>query len=702
MMLFFFQGLNKSFGDKVLYKNLSFSFSEGIYQIEGVSGSGKSTLLRILLGIEKEDHVEKFFFRDTNLKNLSLSKRRKEILPYVSYVGQDSSLLYNLSLSENRKCFGESAFGPQWDRLVQGLDFERYQNTRIDLLSGGERQKAELIFALSQKKNLFVLDEPFSSLDQESRDFIHDFILEKRKGDLFLLVDHANVFRKEELNAVFSVEKKESKFWKDEESVSKRTKLNSYVLRPNFFGLLKEYFRSSTFSFLLQFFLTFVSLIFFSLGMAFSNFKSPNETVVGDPLTQDPFEYHQVTYMPSTPTPDLLWEELQEGKALERIQIQVHSSSGSSDGLLVSSPFVKDTDIQYVPGANFSLEFLIQIGESTYETTEIQEKNLLPNFLDAYKIFDNLRKDSFLFVVSPITFDSFLTQMTVSKIKMGDDVTLSLAYHFADGEMGKLSLTQGSDSDPSFLSVINSSKQILSVPGLSKGSSVSFYDSNYPDRNLVVLKTTAEGSSKWTLSTKVVKDIFLHVGNQSSQRESFYSLILPKDELRKIGTMEGVRVDFDLERDTTQTERGKVFIFYSIAVASVAFLLCYVLLSLKDRRNWLESVQNTLEIHGCSLIRRVLLHLFIHGFYLLPVLVLSVLSYVTWMLNLSNYSTMVASHVAPSGFYYYSLEPSYDYYDFLKTPLKLFTPDLHYLWILFLIFGIVLISFLIWIPRKKK
>jgi len=61
-----------------------------------------------------------------------------------------------------------------------------------DELSAGQQQKLAILLALSQEADLYIIDEPLSNLDQESRDAAMTFILEKTKDKTLILVMHGS------------------------------------------------------------------------------------------------------------------------------------------------------------------------------------------------------------------------------------------------------------------------------------------------------------------------------------------------------------------------------------------------------------------------------------------------------------------------------------------------------------------------------
>ena len=141
--------ITKSFGDNLLFKNLSFEFNENSrIVIQGKSGSGKTTLLKILCGLESADHgtVEK----DEKCK--------------LSYVFQQDCLFDHLTALQNI-VFGISETISKeelWNRVKRiSIDTccQEFLNQKTSTLSGGQRQRVSLARALIQFPDVVLMDD---------------------------------------------------------------------------------------------------------------------------------------------------------------------------------------------------------------------------------------------------------------------------------------------------------------------------------------------------------------------------------------------------------------------------------------------------------------------------------------------------------------------------------------------------------------
>lgn len=162
------QGISKSFGDRLLYENVSFNLPKGgIVGVIGPNGAGKTTLFRMITGQEKPD---------------SGTFRVGETVK-IAYVDQSRD-----ALDPNKTVFEEIADGHDLMN-VNGYTLQsraycgRFnfkgdaQQKRIGDLSGGERNRVHLAKLLKSGGNLLLLDEPTNDLDVETLRALEEALL---------------------------------------------------------------------------------------------------------------------------------------------------------------------------------------------------------------------------------------------------------------------------------------------------------------------------------------------------------------------------------------------------------------------------------------------------------------------------------------------------------------------------------------------
>lgn len=136
-----------------------------IYAIVGRSGIGKSTLLNIIAGLTEAETCR----IEINQKVLSDQKHVIKVQDRnIGYLFQDYQLFPHKTVHENIHYMIEP--NKETEQLIKHLRIENCLNQYPPTLSGGESQRVALCRVLSVKPNLLLLDEPFSSLDDETKD----------------------------------------------------------------------------------------------------------------------------------------------------------------------------------------------------------------------------------------------------------------------------------------------------------------------------------------------------------------------------------------------------------------------------------------------------------------------------------------------------------------------------------------------------
>lgn len=185
-------GLNKAFGSHSVLRDLNLEVPAGnVVAVLGPSGSGKTTLLRVLAGFDRPDAgTVKIGGKTVESEHAHVPPEKRRI----GYVSQEGSLFPHLNVEAN-VAFGLSRSERRGDSVRELLAMvgmadlaRRYPHQ----LSGGQQQRVALARALAVKPTVVLLDEPFASLDANTRASVRNDVREilRAGSTTTLLVTH--------------------------------------------------------------------------------------------------------------------------------------------------------------------------------------------------------------------------------------------------------------------------------------------------------------------------------------------------------------------------------------------------------------------------------------------------------------------------------------------------------------------------------
>lgn len=164
------KGVNKSYGNKKVLKNINFSIPRGkIIGLLGKNGSGKTTLIKLINDLLTLDSGEVL------IDGMKVGVESKKI---ISYLPERTYLDKSMTVNEVIDMFSE--FYGDFDakkarRLLKDLKLD--VNSRLSKMSKGMQEKVQLVLVMSRKALLYILDEPLGGVDPATRDYILDTIL---------------------------------------------------------------------------------------------------------------------------------------------------------------------------------------------------------------------------------------------------------------------------------------------------------------------------------------------------------------------------------------------------------------------------------------------------------------------------------------------------------------------------------------------
>ncbi len=150
------KGVSKAFGDKLLYEDLNFKLPQaGIVGIIGPNGAGKTTIFRMIMGEETPDSGE--FIVGDSAKIAYVDQSHSNIDPektiWQNFSGEQELIMMGGRQVNSRAYLSRFNFS--------GSE----QNKKVNMLSGGERNRLHLAMTLKEEGNVLLLDEPTNDLD---------------------------------------------------------------------------------------------------------------------------------------------------------------------------------------------------------------------------------------------------------------------------------------------------------------------------------------------------------------------------------------------------------------------------------------------------------------------------------------------------------------------------------------------------------
>ena len=185
--------LHKKFGKNPVLSGLELSIEGGgIFAVLGPNGSGKTTLIKSILGmvIPSKGSIG---VKGNSIKNKWAYRRD------ISYMPQIADFPGNLKVKELMAMIVDLRQKPgDGERLVKLFKLEPYLNKKFSTLSGGTKQKVNIVLAFMFDSPLLILDEPTNGLDPAALIQLKELLdQEKKNGKTILITSHILQFVEE-------------------------------------------------------------------------------------------------------------------------------------------------------------------------------------------------------------------------------------------------------------------------------------------------------------------------------------------------------------------------------------------------------------------------------------------------------------------------------------------------------------------------
>ena len=185
--------LYKSFKKNNVLKGLDLNLDQpGITALLGPNGSGKTTLIKCILGLVLPDDGQ-VYFDNQDIKNKYAYRNRISYLPQIAKFPEN---LTGRELIRLMKSIREGATNEK--DLIDLFELEGEVDKKMTVMSGGTRQKLNLVLTFMFDSPVIILDEPSTGLDPLALICLKKYLLqEKQKGKQILIITHILSFVEE-------------------------------------------------------------------------------------------------------------------------------------------------------------------------------------------------------------------------------------------------------------------------------------------------------------------------------------------------------------------------------------------------------------------------------------------------------------------------------------------------------------------------
>lgn len=152
-------------------KDINLEFEKGEFSvIIGASGAGKSTILNTIAGFISHDGS--VFIENRLLNKIPTQKRDIGYLPQAIYLFPNLSVYENIAFGLRAKRVKEKEIDKRVYKMMEMLKISHLKDRYPKTLSGGEKQRVGLARSIILQPKVLLLDEPLSSLDQDTASII--------------------------------------------------------------------------------------------------------------------------------------------------------------------------------------------------------------------------------------------------------------------------------------------------------------------------------------------------------------------------------------------------------------------------------------------------------------------------------------------------------------------------------------------------
>ncbi len=178
--------------DKLLFRQINFRLRDGeLMQINGLNGSGKSSLMQICAGLVRAYEGEVLW------NNEPIAIRRRLFQRDMRYIGHENGVKEALTAGENMRvihALSGRAEAVDYDLILEKIGLPGTQDVLLGQMSAGQKRRIGLTRIMLSPARLWLLDEPFNTLDQDGAKIVERLITRHcRQGGMTIFTSHQTV-----------------------------------------------------------------------------------------------------------------------------------------------------------------------------------------------------------------------------------------------------------------------------------------------------------------------------------------------------------------------------------------------------------------------------------------------------------------------------------------------------------------------------
>ncbi|MCA9869930.1 MAG: ATP-binding cassette domain-containing protein [Caldilineae bacterium] len=222
-------GVRKSFGAVRAVDDVSFDVYPGeIFGMLGPNGAGKTTTIRLMLDIFRPDAGKVAVFGGPMEEE---KKNRIGYMPEERGMYRDQKLESTLVYFARLKGMDEDEARDRLAGWLQRLDLYDHRQKRVQDLSKGMQQKAQIISTLVHEPDLIIIDEPFSGLDPVNTRLVKEIIEEQRQAGRTIIMSTHQMYQVEALcNRIVLIDKGRSVLYGAVDEIKRRFAGNAVLI----------------------------------------------------------------------------------------------------------------------------------------------------------------------------------------------------------------------------------------------------------------------------------------------------------------------------------------------------------------------------------------------------------------------------------------------------------------------------------------